>query len=372
MKIFISIPWFSPAYLAGGPIQSIANLVRDYDDGINYSIFSGDKDLGEIDLDNIVSDKWIQYNHSTKVFYSNKDFRNRKILKEIKEIRPDVLFLIGIYSFSFAIIPILFACCPNIILSARGMLHPQALSKKKIKKKLFLTFLKPLLRFRSISFHATDEIEKLHIQALMGSKVKIHVAPNFPHFYAPSVVTKFNGRLKLITVALIGPMKNYYEVLLALSECKAEIQYDIIGPIYVTEYWEKCLKVIRMLPSNITVNYLGPIKPIDLENHLKQAQIFICPSQSENYGHAIFEALSAGKPVITSHNTPWNDLSKNYAGFNIVPDVTSIKNAIDFFCDMEDFSYLKWSSGASSFASKSFSLEFIRNSYKEMFFNNSI
>ena len=28
MNIFISLPWFHPAYKAGGPIQSIANMVN--------------------------------------------------------------------------------------------------------------------------------------------------------------------------------------------------------------------------------------------------------------------------------------------------------------------------------------------------------
>ena len=34
-KIFITIPWFLPAFRAGGPIQSVANLVKEYEDGVS-------------------------------------------------------------------------------------------------------------------------------------------------------------------------------------------------------------------------------------------------------------------------------------------------------------------------------------------------
>ena len=44
-KIFITIPWFLPAFRAGGPIQSIANLVKEFNEDVEYFIFCGDTDL---------------------------------------------------------------------------------------------------------------------------------------------------------------------------------------------------------------------------------------------------------------------------------------------------------------------------------------
>ncbi len=44
-KIFIIIPWFLPAFRAGGPVQSIANLVKQYNDDVQYFIFCSDTDL---------------------------------------------------------------------------------------------------------------------------------------------------------------------------------------------------------------------------------------------------------------------------------------------------------------------------------------
>ncbi|MGG2383212.1 hypothetical protein, partial [Salmonella enterica] len=40
-------------------------------------------------------------------------------------------------------------------------------------------------------------------------------------------------------------------------------------------------------------------------------------TRGENFGHAIFESFSVGVPVIISHFTPWHDLQKNKAGWNV-------------------------------------------------------
>lgn len=44
-KTFITIPWFLPAFRAGGPVQSIANLVEECHEEVEYFIFCGDVDL---------------------------------------------------------------------------------------------------------------------------------------------------------------------------------------------------------------------------------------------------------------------------------------------------------------------------------------
>ena len=45
MKILITIPWFLPAFRAGGPVQSIANLIKEYHEEVEYFIFCGDTDV---------------------------------------------------------------------------------------------------------------------------------------------------------------------------------------------------------------------------------------------------------------------------------------------------------------------------------------
>lgn len=135
MTVFISIPWFHPAFRAGGPIQSIANLVKEFHDNIEYMIFCGNTDLNQVSLENIEPGKWTQYNVNTKVWYAEPGSRSDQLTKLVESSKPDILFIIGIFSWHFNIVPLLFCKTPRKILSVRGMLHPGALTQKPVKKK---------------------------------------------------------------------------------------------------------------------------------------------------------------------------------------------------------------------------------------------
>ena len=47
IRILIFIDWFLPAYKAGGPIRSIANLVDNLHADFDFYIVTGDRDLGD-------------------------------------------------------------------------------------------------------------------------------------------------------------------------------------------------------------------------------------------------------------------------------------------------------------------------------------
>ena len=59
-KVVVFIDWFLPAFKAGGPIQSVANLIDHLGSEICISIVTSDRDLGDaIPLPGIDLNKWI-------------------------------------------------------------------------------------------------------------------------------------------------------------------------------------------------------------------------------------------------------------------------------------------------------------------------
>ena len=346
MTVFITIPWFLPAYKAGGPIQSIANLIANYKIDIAYKIYTSTRDLDGLKLEGIAENTWVKYNDWAEVFYASNT--NKKILKnEIALAKPDVLFIIGIFSWHYNILPMLLPFKNKKILSVRGMLHPGALSQKSMKKSIFLRLLNWIKIKDKVIFHATDLDEVMHIQNVFGNNCKIITASNFGKIInRESDVFKEVGTLKMITVALISPMKNHLLVLQSLVNCKANIEYTICGPVKDKVYWQQCLGVISEMPANIKVNYIGEINPNMVEKELTKNHVFIMPSKSENFGHAISEALSAKTPVITSHFTPWNNLEHAMAGINVDLNIDSILKAINFFASLNQSEYVQFSSGA--------------------------
>jgi glycosyltransferase involved in cell wall biosynthesis len=116
------------------------------------------------------------------------------------------------------------------------------------------------------------------------------------------------------------------------------------------------------------VHYHREIEPQKISEALKDAHVFILPSKSENFGHSIYEALSAGRPVITSKNTPWNNLQESMAGINVsIEDNDELLKAIQFFAAMDEGTLAQWQQGANDYAETVIDLRKIKEEYERMF-----
>jgi glycosyltransferase involved in cell wall biosynthesis len=369
MKILILYDYFLPAYRAGGPIQSIANIIRNLHSYYELYVITSNSDLNKIEPLNVVSDTWQDFEHGkARVIYLS--FNNKKILhikKLIEEINPDKIFANGIYSIPFSIAPAFFFS-NKMILHVRGMLHPGALSQKAFKKKLFLGLIKLLGIHKKISFCVSDEKEMIFTQLMFGEKTKIHVAQNFPTIFLPiPAKNKTVGILNLISIALISPIKNHNLILQALSLVKSQVSWDIYGPIKDFDYWGNCEKLISKLPTNIKVTYKGEVNPLEIYDILKSSHVFILPSQSENFGHALYEAMIAGIPIITSNNTPWNFLKENNAGYNVDLTVFEIAKVIERVSLLNQHDYNEKVISVEIYAKNAINLMKIKEQYLNLF-----
>jgi len=207
----------------------------------------------------------------------------------------------------------------EIIICPRGMLQAGALSVKPLKKKLFLSAFKKALLFKGVRWHATNEEEAADIQKNIHRNAKCIVAYNIPK---PPVIqvkpsTKQVGNLSLVYLSLITQKKNLLLLMEVLKNCSANIQLAIYGPIKDKAYWQQCELLIQQMPSNITIEYKGDVQPFEVQVTIAQYDAFVLLTKGENFGHALFEALSCGRPIITSHFTPWNNLQEKQAGWNV-------------------------------------------------------
>jgi glycosyltransferase involved in cell wall biosynthesis len=63
--------------------------------------------------------------------------------------------------------------------------------------------------------------------------------------------------------------------------------------------------------------------------------LFLLPTRGENFGHAIFDALEVGLPVLLSDQTPWRDLERIGAGWSL-----PLANPDRFAATIDDFATL--------------------------------
>ena len=60
----------------------------------------------------------------------------------------------------------------------------------------------------------------------------------------------------------------------------------------------------------------------------RAADLFVMPSDFENFGNSIVEAMLSGLPVITTTGTPWKELPVQGAGWCVEPTVEAVRDAL--------------------------------------------
>ncbi|MDC1505559.1 glycosyltransferase family 4 protein [Winogradskyella sp.] len=304
----------------------------------------------------MVSNSWNQLNNHTQVYYLSNEkisLSNLKIL--ISETSFDVALVNGIYSWYFSILPVwvLKSSHKPIVVSARGMLNPQAFSVKGFRKKVFLSVARALQLYKGVTFHATNSDEAQYIKNELGAHTSIKIAPNLPRpvqTYDPK--TKLSSApVKMANIARIAKEKGTLIMLQALKKVQCALELDIYGPIYDTHYWEQCQAVIATLPAHIKVQYQGVLPGDEVPMALHNYHYMVLLSEGENFGHAIFEAFAAGCPVIISDQTPWRDLEPQRLGWDVsIRDTAAVVRAFEAALGMTAEEYKVWSRKAFEFA----------------------
>ncbi|WP_431212332.1 glycosyltransferase family 4 protein [Puia sp. P3] len=315
-KIVVFADWYEPGYKAGGPIRSCVNFARHMQGSYDVYVFTGDRDLNTPEpYEGIPADQWIIGGGGEKVYYASPGQLGwSTIRREIRAIGPDFIYLNSMFSLKFTIFPLLISrlsgLSEKVVLSPRGMLRSSAVQFKIWKKKIFLQSFRLLGFSRSIRFLASDETEEKDVKGYFGPRTRVVQIPNFPASLpeSPTVALKQPGELSMIFVGRVHPIKNPDFLLDVLGGVKAKVNLTIVGSCEDPEFWQQCEKMIRDLPANISVNYAGEMPNHQLPDIIARHHIFTLPTRGENFGHAIFEALVLGKPVLISDQTPWRGL----------------------------------------------------------------
>jgi glycosyltransferase involved in cell wall biosynthesis len=361
-KILIFVDWYLPGYKAGGPIRSIANMYSQLKNEYDFRIVTSDMDLHEATpYANIISDRWTKGPDGCQVIYLSQIKRNYKeILKIIKEERADFIYLNSVFSKVFTVFPLLARKrhfpVRKVILAPRGMLGQGALQIKSAKKKVFLTWMKVTGLCSTIRWHASSTSEEAEIKKIFGKSASTKVALNLSEGteIKPIKKVKKQGEMKIAFLSRISFKKNLEGTLLLLAKSSSQhqIQFDIFGPIEDAVYWSKCESIISTLPPHIKVNYRGAIANDKVAETLKNYHFSILLTFNENFGHSIIESMAAGCPVIISDQTPWRNLEKSLAGWDVsLQDENKILKVLHEAAEMNDETYNTWNLSAQRLAS---------------------
>ena len=351
--ILIVYEYFFPGYKAGGPIQSLVNMVIALQDQYEFKVMTTAFDLNEIQpYSNIQTNTWISiqlapHTPPIQVWYTaTTNIQLSTFKKVVQQSHASLVYINGLFTPWFMQLLLLKKSIQlrgvELVICPRGMLQAGALSVKPFKKKIFLSVFKNVLLFRGVRWHATNEEEAADIKKNIHGRAHSVVAYNIPK---PTVATikpcnKQVGKLSLVYLSLITQKKNLLLLLNILSTCKATIELAIFGPIKDKLYWQSCEALILQMPSNITIQYKGDVQPFDVQDTIAKYDAFVLLTKGENFGHALFEALSCGRPLITSYFTPWNELQTKQAGWNV--DIQNATNIAVLFNQLAELNSAEW------------------------------
>ena len=202
----------------------------------------------------------------------------------------------------------------KLVTAPRGTLSPCSLNRSKLKKKIFWVLAQKAALGRTDMFHATSEKEYDEIRNA-GYRQPVAVVPigmdipqvennNLKMLDRPFRRVAFFGRLHPIKavsnlVKAWGMIPNdNWELVIAGPDCGAKPDLE---------------SIVRSqnLPR---VRFVGEITGVDKYTFLSQADIYVLPSLTENFGITLAEALACGTPCIASQGTPWGGLEKEKAG----------------------------------------------------------
>ena len=216
------------------------------------------------------------------------------------------------------------------VVTLRGMLYPEALAHNAFLKHLSLELYQRKILKDAAAIQCTCFEEMEQFRAL-GFKTPVAVIPN-PIETTGIIDIKIPDK-PIFTVGYLGrlhPRKRVERLIHAMYDLKEQLPSNarlrIIGggDTRYTEFLKS--EITRLGLTNVDMT--GFLSGKEKDDAIKSLSVLAVPSDFENFGNIVTEALVRGVPVIASKGTPWQELPENKCGWWIDNSQKEINKSI--------------------------------------------
>ena len=202
---------------------------------------------------------------------------------------------------------------PYVISAAHGMLYSEALAHHRMMKCLMLKLIFGKFIRGANCIHATC-VPKREVYRDLGFRNPVAVIPHA--VVIPEGIENITCDCSVPRIGYLGrihPRKNVDRLIRIWRERKPSAELVIAGsgdPAYVD-----ALKALAT--GDERIRFLGFLSGGPKLEMLGSLRALAVPSDFENFGMIVPEALSMGTPVIASLRTPWEELNSRKCGWRV-------------------------------------------------------
>lgn len=221
----------------------------------------------------------------------------------------------------------------NLVVSPRGAFSSWAMRSGSFLKRAFW----PLLQYPALAattcFHATAGSEYEDIRR-MGFRQPVAIIPN--GIDIPDLQPKAPGDSRiLLFLGRIHPVKGLDMLLPAwrvvqdrFPEWRLVIAGNDDGYYGRSGYLDELHILVQKLGLK-RIEFIGEQRGVNKLKAYQDADLFVLPSYSENFGVTVAEALAAGTPAIVTKGAPWGGLIKQDAGWWVDIGIDSLAACLE-------------------------------------------
>ncbi len=262
---------------------------------------------------NIFMDFWVVY---------------RRVLNLIELERPHIIHIHGLWSPFLAVVALV-ACRQKIplVISPHGCLESWALKSKRLKKMGALWLYQSLALRAASMFMVTSDSECQSVRRL-GLKKPVAIIPigvDVPDHIEASRKTDVQTFLFL---SRIHPGKGLLDLVEAWAAVRRPGWRIVIAGGDEVGHRAQVENLILQKGLKADFSWIGFVDGEFKQACFAQADVFVLPTHSENFGIAIAEALAYGLPVITTTAAPWPGLLTHRCGWWVEIGVLGIAFAL--------------------------------------------
>ncbi len=347
MKLLAITGYYKPAYVYGGPVRSEAALYENLARlGVEVTVVTTNangNDRLDVPLMTPVDVFGVQVIYCPTKSMPGSAFYSPTQIKEAKRIIPHV-DIVNLQTFWGYATPILSQYCKKhqipYYVSLRGQLMDYAMQRtswiKRVKKQIFLHLVGYRYLKGAATLHCTSALEVAQLKNYSLNALTFQV-PNGVDASAYETLPA-RGQLRtrykipadaliMVMIGRLAAVKNPHiavEALIAAQTLPVSVHLIMVGP---DEHNLRQTLQEQALQAGCSdkLHFTGLLQKNALLEVMTDSDLFIMPSELENFGMSAVESMAAGLPILVSKGVPVGQWAEEAGAGRMIP------------CTVEDF-----------------------------------